>query len=614
MTVPRRSIDPVDRQDWVRRYTERGLAVVVLYGIDPATGGCECHKGEACTSAGKHPRFSGWRQKASSNAHRIIALLDKHPNSNIGLATGRSFGVVIDLDPRHGSERSLRQLERVYGDLPATRTAVTGSGGEHRVFRWPESQWVGNSIPALDPYAGSKGGIDVRGDGGLIVVEPSVHVTGAVYRWMPGFDEPIADLPDRLRGRLAADDLLARPNSVTPYGWMALIDEAANVRGAAEGSRHDTLLRAANRIGQLVGGEEIDWASATSYLVEAALAQEAPLDPEEIEVTVDHGLRFGVQSPRTAPPAFTGREDALASLAVIGEVVRRLDWPDHAGKRHFEVLMAHTRIATRAGGPGRYWAAERTVAQEMGTDNRNRVRRAHEELQELGWLKVIAESQGGHGRTWRLKLPANLLHTHPVGTPALSLVSDGKGTQHLPVALGHDAFRDKRLVSGSELDRDMPVWWEYHRGLGKTRYRMLDALWMADGPVTRAALAKTLGVHRSTVGRNLDRLLDLELVTDVDGTLVLGDLSAERMAEVAVDVRTAGAALESRESNDWSSPVRRRDVTAYEAAKLVLPETEPAPRPPALIEAEADDAPAVESEPVPSGDPKPDAVHGHLGR
>lgn len=601
MRASRPEIDPDLRMEMVRSYTNRGWRVVLLYGIDPANGECECTR-EGCSSPGKHPRFAGWQAKATANPERIEGLLRKHPLSNIGLAAGRDMGVVIDLDPRHGSEQSLRQLERVHGPLPDTLTAGTGGGGQHLVYAWPEGLWVGNMVPALKPYAGHAGGIDVRGQGGFVVVAPSVHVSGGVYTWCDPLDTPLAPLPDWLLAGLAVDDLLARPDRVTPYGWAALISECAVVTHAAEGSRHNTVVDSSCRIGSLVGGGEIDFATASDRLEQAAHQQDSPLDDTDINMAIHDGLQHGMKSPRTAPPGFTGRDDAMASLAVIAEVIRRKRWRGHRGKRMYEVLSAHARIATRAGGPGNYWASERTVAQEMGTSNRKRVRQGQQDCIDDGWLTLVRETYGDHGRSWRIKLPFDLLQTDPMSTPALSYVRNGVGTQHLPVAIGNDAFRDKRFTTGTtHQDLKMPTWWKYFQGLGKTCYRICDALWMADAPLTRADLARALGVNPSTITRNVPRLVEVGLVTDIDGRLTLEELSMEIMAEVALRLGTAGAALENREDYGWDNPVRREDLTAVEAASLLLPETEPNPTPPQPRTTRQDDTEplpsAVESEP-----------------
>ena len=88
---------------------------------------------------------------------RTIHLwLDKWSEANLGIATGGPTNlVVIDIDPRHGGDRSLSDLERQHGRLPRTYTVKTGSGGSHLYLSTegiisrsvtPQAYWVRESM------------------------------------------------------------------------------------------------------------------------------------------------------------------------------------------------------------------------------------------------------------------------------------------------------------------------------------------------------------------------------------------------------------------------------------------------------------------------------------
>jgi hypothetical protein len=118
----------------------------------------------------------------------------RSPDYNVGIVTGALSGlVVLDVDPRHGGDKSLRKLEREHGSLPKTLESITGGGGRHVYFSHPGGE-VRNRVGIVP-------GIDLRGDGGCIVAPPSVHPSGKRYRWVKGRapgEIPLARLPDWL--------------------------------------------------------------------------------------------------------------------------------------------------------------------------------------------------------------------------------------------------------------------------------------------------------------------------------------------------------------------------------------------------------------------------------
>jgi hypothetical protein len=127
---------------------------------------------------GKHPRVSGGFKAATLDEDQTRAWWTKWPTANLGMPTGVTSGmVVIDVDPRHGGNESLRVLQAQYGDLPPTRTHQTDGGGTHYLYRYPGSQ---RPIACRARILASAPGVDVRGDGGYIIVPPS---RGALMRY-----------------------------------------------------------------------------------------------------------------------------------------------------------------------------------------------------------------------------------------------------------------------------------------------------------------------------------------------------------------------------------------------------------------------------------------------
>lgn len=158
---------------YVQHYRTQGLTPIPLHGL--VSGACTCQDGNDCQSAGKHPRVK--RQDAIDATEQHWARwLKSWPDMNIGILTGAETGVmVLDIDPRHGGDESLKNLEATNGSLPITLSANTGGGGIHYLFQIPEGLTIRNSAGDIAP------GLDIRGNGGLIVVEPST--TQGAYTW-----------------------------------------------------------------------------------------------------------------------------------------------------------------------------------------------------------------------------------------------------------------------------------------------------------------------------------------------------------------------------------------------------------------------------------------------
>lgn len=69
--------------------------------------------------------------------------------ANVGIATGPASSlVVLDIDPRHGGDDSLADLQSEHGALPLTVTALTGGGGQHHYFALARAvpEWLGNRV------------------------------------------------------------------------------------------------------------------------------------------------------------------------------------------------------------------------------------------------------------------------------------------------------------------------------------------------------------------------------------------------------------------------------------------------------------------------------------
>lgn len=129
-----------------------------------------------CRPRGKTPLTKNGFKDATTNSDQIRQWWADTPDANIGVATGQISGIwVVDIDGEAGLT-SLRQLAAVGHELPHSTAAGTGKG-THHYYRLPAGQQV-KSRAAVWP------GIDIRADGGYVIAPPSVHPSGARYRWI----------------------------------------------------------------------------------------------------------------------------------------------------------------------------------------------------------------------------------------------------------------------------------------------------------------------------------------------------------------------------------------------------------------------------------------------
>ena len=225
-----------------KQYVERlGWSVFPLYEVNPDTGDCACPKtsksrdgnGGRCGAAGKHPRTPRGVTDATVDIQQIERWWKHAPMANIGVATGAKSGiVVVDIDPRNGGDNSLAELLREHGELPDTPMALTGGGGQHYLFRWPGED---GNLHLTQPGYRVIGrplaqGIDIKSDGGYIVVAPSTHISGRTYEWEATChpnDIPIAALPNWISERLTRKGDYKKSNQRVTDGWMGAAFQAA---------------------------------------------------------------------------------------------------------------------------------------------------------------------------------------------------------------------------------------------------------------------------------------------------------------------------------------------------------------------------------------------------
>lgn len=219
---------------------------------------------------GKIPFIKDWTQVASTDPAVIHEWFHEHTRSNVGILTGvRSNLVVIDVDGMDGAA-SLSSLEATNGPLPRTLTCKTGRG-KHLYYQHPK-------VRVRNSSGGIAKGIDVRGDGGMVVAPPSLHSTGVRYAWLDETAE-VAVAPDWLISLVTSEDVHAPEDEGT----------------IPEGKRNDTLHKHA--IDLLYAGMQAHDATV-ALICFNRLKCVPPLPDEEVKALVESAARFVQTHPK----------------------------------------------------------------------------------------------------------------------------------------------------------------------------------------------------------------------------------------------------------------------------------------------------------------------------
>ncbi|WP_238412327.1 bifunctional DNA primase/polymerase [Saccharothrix deserti] len=268
----------------------------------------------------------GWEQRATNDPREVRWYWEsrRYGGCNVGIATGRSGLLIVDLDtadspddrPQDGSRRGEVQggldmlvllCEEAGQPIPMdTLTVETPSGGWHLYFRAPAGVRLGNTQGNRGLALGWK--IDTRGQGGYVVAPGSTTPDGP-YRLAD--DRPVADLPAWLVQRLTV-----RPPTATTapvqiavdrlpaYVEAALRGEADRVARAQTTAHNIVLYTAAVALGQLVAGGLLPSSRAEETLYAAAthmITGDCGCTDREVRRVIDRGIQAGRDKPRTAP-------------------------------------------------------------------------------------------------------------------------------------------------------------------------------------------------------------------------------------------------------------------------------------------------------------------------
>lgn len=202
-------------------YVERGLAIIPL-GVGKKEPVTKSGLNDWTDNPGQIDVWWGQGEHAGKRGN---------PSYNIGMACGQVSGgiIAIDLDCHSDEANGLHFLhdwEVEHGKLPETWTQITGSGGKQLFYR--AGQDIRNS-------ANGEIGVDVRGNGGYVVLPPSLHPCGDCYEWSISPDDmDVADADDKVYDFIRAVSKTKKRSD----GWNA---EKTGIPSEIKENRNETL-------------------------------------------------------------------------------------------------------------------------------------------------------------------------------------------------------------------------------------------------------------------------------------------------------------------------------------------------------------------------------------
>ncbi len=228
-----RAIDNVELEREARRLHELGMSLIPV-------------------GRNKRPLLE-WKkyQEKPADLREVLKWISLEGFVGFGVVTGKVSGyVVVDIDVKDGS---IPRADVLIDDgLPVTldelRTApvsMTGGGGCHIWFKCPDENIPRNATNVVrgDGYA-----VDFRGEGGYVVVPPTMHSSGNRYVWNKATPDvgDARQLPDGLAAFLSKGKQKEseQPQTVTEHAKEFLTKESF----IQPGTKHDTLVRLAGKL------------------------------------------------------------------------------------------------------------------------------------------------------------------------------------------------------------------------------------------------------------------------------------------------------------------------------------------------------------------------------
>ncbi|MGW7262636.1 bifunctional DNA primase/polymerase [Streptomyces sp. NPDC054842] len=284
---------------WALEAARREWHVIPLRPHDKRPAG---HADKYCPGTGRCDNGHKTPEERATTDHDLLVAAWTRQPYNIGIATGPSGLLVIDLDtlkPQEskgtpdGAANFQALCERAGQTVPDTYRVRTARGGGHLYFTQPPGLQLHSTAGRLAKK------VDTRGWGGYVVAPGSITADGT-YTVLD--DREPVPLPGWLCDALTAAPAAAPGPLRLPVmagslaAQAALEAECAAVAAAAEGMRNTVLNRSAFKVGRFVA-----WGDLPRHVVEEAFqaaGEAAGLATAECRTTIRSALDGSIRTAR----------------------------------------------------------------------------------------------------------------------------------------------------------------------------------------------------------------------------------------------------------------------------------------------------------------------------
>ncbi|MBP6921046.1 bifunctional DNA primase/polymerase [Candidatus Gracilibacteria bacterium] len=184
----------------------------------------------------KSPEVDSWKpyRTQKPSLQELEKWFNGSGKKNFGIIIEETYGIIaLDIDSYHADYDGSFFQGR---EIPVTWTVLTGGGGRHIYFKFPQGRKLSNK-PRLASH------IEFKASGHYLVAPGSTHKSGGEYKWAPGlapWDVELAEAPSWLVEMVAFPDKktleVSARNNFEVKDWAKIMGEIHH-----EGERDTTL-------------------------------------------------------------------------------------------------------------------------------------------------------------------------------------------------------------------------------------------------------------------------------------------------------------------------------------------------------------------------------------